>query len=111
MYVSIDGVYQLDFLVCVCTLQIPDQDLEERRINQKVNPLTNKVYVANKLTVSTQDDADDKHEEEELEEENESENETSRENDDYFAEDLVCNFVLVQQECFTVILFMCIIRK
>ena len=80
--------------VIVVFVQIPDQELEERRVNQKVNPITNKVYTRDQYSPQVQDDSSDSNEEddeEDLEENDVDEVEASNETDDLFAEDMVRN--------------------
>ena len=69
-----------------------DQDLEQRRINQRVNPITSVVYTQNQYSPhmhndgneANEEEADEVHEESEIEDE-----ETSVETDDLFADDMV----------------------
>ena len=70
------------------SIQIPDQDLEERRINQRVDPITNTVYTRRQYNCYNRLDDykenDDDSEEKEMEDEQQS-----KEDDLIFADDLV----------------------
>ena len=91
------------YLVCVDTrtllCQIPDQDLQRRRIGQKVDPLSNEVFIKSLYdpkphTEGKKEDReegeDEEGEEEEKDEADEEEGEGSKENkSDEFQDDLV----------------------
>ena len=69
-----------------------DQDLEQRRINQRVNPVTSIVYTHDQYAPHVHNDGNEVYKEEadEVHEENEIEDEeTSVEMDDLFVDDMV----------------------
>ena len=73
------------------SVQIPDQDLEERKINQRVDPITNIVYTHNQYNshdpLDQQDEGDMEDNDGELSDVEEEQG--SKEADDLFADDLV----------------------
>ena len=59
--------------MCTCFHQIPDKDLEKRRCEQRVDPLTDRLYTKSEyapdVPVKNERDRDEEEEEEEDEEE------------------------------------------
>ena len=77
--------------ICAFLLQTPDQDLEVRRVEQRVDPLSNEVFVRSVFCpkdkkVERDEDNDEEEEEEELGEAGEG---SDTQGKDLFDEDLV----------------------
>lgn len=70
-------------------VQIPDQDLVERRINQRVNPITNIVYTCDQYRPQIEVEDYEKNKDNEVERREVDEEEESKEADDLFANDVV----------------------
>lgn len=70
---------------------MPDQDLEQRRINQRVNPVTNVVYTHDQCSPHIHNDGNEANKEEanEAHEESEIGDEEGSVMDDVFADDMV----------------------
>ena len=96
VYSSTMPLQEATFSECVC-LQIPDQDLEVRRVGQKVDPLSGELFISavyNPPPPVAEREAKDGEggegeEEEEEGEEEEEEGEKSKKEKDEFEEDLV----------------------
>ena len=83
-----------------------DQDLEQRRINQRVNPVTSVVYTHDQYGPHVHNDGNETNEEEadEVQEESEIEDEeTSVEADDLFADDMVKLFYVYLEKITSII--------
>ena len=94
---STHGTYSVHAYIHAYLLQIPDQDLEVRRVEQRVDPLSNEVFVRSvfspkdKKVERDEDNGDEEEEEEEIGETGEG---SDTQGKDLFDEDLVRHSVL-----------------